>query len=87
MKTSLWVLLFLCISLLFAEVLFYDDFNRSEGEAVGNGWTNIGPVNPIIENGGMKVFSNSLQGVRRDFSALGITSGIYYVSWDWKNWQ
>lgn len=90
MKTSLWVLLFLCSTMLFGEVLFYDDFDRNEGEAVGNGWTNIGQVNPIIENGGMKVVSNSLQGVRRDFSALGITSGIYYVSWDWKigsnNW-
>lgn len=41
MKTTLWVLLFLCASALFAEVLFYDNFNRAYG-AVGNSWTNIG---------------------------------------------
>lgn len=84
MKTTLWVLLFLCTSVLFAEVLFYDNFNRTEGAAVGNGWVNIGPVNPIIENGAMKVVSSSLQGVRRDFTTLSITSGTYYVNYDWK---
>lgn len=76
--------------LQYGSVLFYDDFNRTEGDPLGNGWTNIGPVNPIIEAGAMKLSSNSLQGVRRDFTALGITSGIYYVSFDWKitanNW-
>ncbi len=89
MKTLLWVMLFLCISVLYAEVLFYENFNRSDG-VVGNSWTNIGPVSPVIENGTMKVTSSSLQGVRRDFTSLGITSGIYYVSFDWKitsnNW-
>ena len=90
MKTTLWVLLFLCTSMLCGEVLFYDDFNRAEGSAVGNGWTNIGPVSPIIENGTMKIVSSSLQGVRRDFNTLGISSGIYCLSYDWKisanNW-
>ncbi len=84
MKTMLWVLLFLCTSVLFAEVLFYDNFNRTEGSSVGNGWVNIGPVNPIIENGTMKLVSSSLQGVRRDFTTLSITSGTYYVNYDWK---
>ena len=41
MKTMLWVMLFLCTSVLSAEVLFYDNFNRANC-AVGNSWTNIG---------------------------------------------
>lgn len=90
MKTILWVMLFMCATALCAEVLFYDNFDRAEGGPVGNEWVNVGPINPIIENGAMKVESGSLQGVRRDFTALGITSGIYYVSYDWKinsnNW-
>lgn len=40
MKTMLWVMLFLCTSVLFAEVLFYDNFNRADG-AVGNILLNI----------------------------------------------
>ncbi len=90
MKKILWVMLFLCAFALYAEVLFFDNFERAEGSAVGNSWTNIGPVSPVIENGSMKVTANSLQGVRRDFTSLGITSGIYYISYDWKitsnNW-
>lgn len=78
------------VYLQYGVVLFNDDFNRTEGSAVGNSWTNIGPVSPIIEDSSMKVVSNSLQGVRRDFTSLGISSGIYYVSFDWKinsnNW-
>lgn len=84
------VCMIIIVYLQYGVVLFNDDFNRTEGSAVGNSWTNIGPVSPIIENSCMKVISNSLQGVRRDFTSLGITSGIYYVSFDWKitsnNW-
>lgn len=88
------VFLVLCILIIvhlqYGSVLFYDDFNREEATAVGNDWVNIGPVSPIIENGAMKITSSSLQGVRREFSDLGITSGIYFISFDWKitsnNW-
>lgn len=83
MKTTFCLMLLLSITVLFAEVLFYDDFNRADG-AVGNGWTNIGPANIVIENNSMKIVSSSFQGVRRDFVDLNITSGIYYVSYDWK---
>ena len=91
MKKVFLALCMLAIACLqYGSVLFYDNFDRAEGSAVGNGWTNIGPVNPIIEGGAMKLSSNSLQGVRRDFGTLGINSGIYYLSWDWKitsnNW-
>src|SRR5512133_746131 len=78
------------LSLAWSNVLFYDDFNRTENSAAANGWTNIGPVSPVIETGAMKIVSIALQGARRDFTSLGITSGIYYVSYDWKitsnNW-
>lgn len=89
-RTLMLVCMIMIVYLQYGVVLFNDDFNRTEGSAVGNSWTNIGPVSPIIENSSMKVVSNSLQGVRRDFTSLGITSGIYYVSYDWKitsnNW-
>ncbi len=89
-RTLMLVCMIMIVYLQYGVVLFNDDFNRTEGSAVGNSWTNIGPVSPIIENSSMKVISNSLQGVRRDFTSLGITSGIYYVSYDWKitsnNW-
>lgn len=85
MKKVLLALCMLAIACLqYGSVLFYDNFDRTEGSSVGNGWTNIGPVNPLIENGAMKLSSSSLQGVRRDFTSLGITSGIYFLSWDWK---
>ena len=91
MKRTLMLLCMIMIACMqYGVVLFSDDFNRTEGSAVGNGWINIGPVSPIIENNSMKIVSSSLQGVRRDFTSLGITSGIYYISYDWKissnNW-
>ncbi|HNX36930.1 MAG TPA: hypothetical protein PKI15_01100, partial [Candidatus Cloacimonadota bacterium] len=89
-KLCVLICMIMIVYLQYGVVLFNDDFNRTEGSAVGNSWTNIGPVSPIIEDSSMKVVSNSLQGVRRDFTSLGITSGIYYVSFDWKitsnNW-
>lgn len=81
MKTTLWVLLFLCASALFAEVLFYDNFNRADG-AVGNSWTNIGSATTAIENNAMKITSPNGAGIRRDFTS--ITSGIFYIQFDWK---
>lgn len=83
-KLMLLICMLMLVCMQFGSVLFYDEFNRAEGGLVGNDWVNIGPVNPIIEDGAMKIVSSNLQGVKRDFTALGITSGIYYVSWDWK---
>lgn len=81
MKTTLWVLLFLCTSALFAEVLFYDNFNRTNG-AVGNSWTNIGTATTAIENNAMKIVSPNGTGIRHDFTT--ITSGVFYIQYDWK---
>ncbi len=81
MKTILWVMLFLCTSVLFAEVLFYDNFNRADG-AVGNSWTNIGTATTAIENNAMKITSPNGAGIRRDF--ISITSGVFYIQYDWK---
>ncbi len=81
MKTTLWVMLFLCTSVLFAEVLFYDNFNRADG-AVGNSWSNIGSATTAIENNAMKITSPNGTGIKRDFTS--ITSGIYYIQFDWK---
>ena len=89
-RTFMLFCMMMIVYLQYGSVLFYDDFNRTEGTAVGNSWTNIGPVSPLIENSAMKITSTSLQGVRRDFTSLGITSGTYYISYDWKitsnNW-
>lgn len=81
MKTTIWVLLFLCATALFAEVLFYDNFNRANG-AVGNGWANIGSATTAIENNTLKITSPNGTGIKRDFSP--ITSGVVYIQYDWK---
>lgn len=81
MKTILWVMLFLCTSVLFAEVLFYDNFNRADG-AVGNSWTNIGTATTAIENNAMKIISPNGTGIKRDFAP--VTSGVVYIQYDWK---
>ncbi len=81
MKTILWVMLFLYTSVLFAEVLFYDNFNRADG-AVGNSWTNIGSATTTIENNALMITSPNGAGIRRDFTS--ITSGIHYIQFDWK---
>ena len=84
MKTKLSILLCLLLmtTSLVAEVIFYDDFNRSNGE-VGNNWTNVGPgVNAEIENGVMKIEAGFNRGINRTFAT--IQSGIYYIQYDWK---
>lgn len=89
-KALMSIMLALVIQSICATVLFFDDFNRTSGSAIGNGWVNVGPLSHVIEDGTAKVASDNLKGIRRDFSALGITSGSYYVSYDWKitsnNW-
>lgn len=77
----LFGIMLLFISMLCAEVLFFDDFQRPNG-AVGNGWTNVGPSSSSIENGVMKLISDNNKGIKREFEP--ITSGIYYVQFDWK---
>lgn len=81
MKTTLWVLLFLCASALCAEVLFYDNFNRANG-AVGNSWTNIGSATNTIENNALKIVSPNGTGIKHDFSP--VSSGVVYIQYDWK---
>lgn len=81
MKTILWVMLFLCTSVLFAEVLFYDNFNRADG-AVGNSWTNIGSATTAIENNAMQIISPNGTGIKHDFTPL--SSGVVYIQYDWK---
>lgn len=81
MKTTLWVLLFLCASALCAEVLFYDNFNRANG-AVGNSWTNIGSATNTIENNALKIVSPNGTGIKHDFTPL--SSGVVYIQYDWK---
>lgn len=49
-RTLMLVCMIMIVYLQYGVVLFNDDFNRTEGSAVGNSWTNIGPVSPIIEN-------------------------------------
>ncbi len=82
MKTKLFVLFFVLTSFLRAEVIFYDNFNRPNGE-VGNSWITVGPaVNSEIEAGVMKIDAGFNRGISRSFTE--INSGIYYVQYDWK---
>ncbi|MDZ4121039.1 MAG: hypothetical protein U1C33_01365, partial [Candidatus Cloacimonadaceae bacterium] len=81
MKAIILLSILMLFSLLCAEVIFYDDFDRPNG-AVGNGWVNIGPSTSSIENGVLKLISDNNKGIRREFDP--ITSGIYYVQFDWK---
>lgn len=81
MKKGLFLcLLFLC-TLLSAEVIFYDNFNRTNG-TVGNGWVNVGTPNASIQSNAMRILSDNGKGIRHDFTA--ISSGIYYIQYDWK---
>ncbi|GEM_PF-3278975 len=81
MKASL-ILLFCVFAIvsLTAEIIFHDDFNRSDG-VVGNGWTNVGTSTTSIENGTMKIIADNGKGIRREFP--DIASGVYYVQYDW----
>lgn len=82
MIKKLIIFFFLLVSLLGADVIFHDNFNRSNGE-VGNSWTNVGPdVNATIESGIMKIEAGFNRGVSRSFTT--IESGIYYIQYDWK---
>lgn len=83
MRRFMFVLIALVsyFGILPATVLFSDDFNRANG-AVGNSWTNISTATTSIENNAMKIISDNGKGIRRDFTA--ISSGIYYIQYDWK---
>lgn len=88
MKIRLILVLLVITSFLSGEVLFYDNFEREDGE-VGNGWTKVDPsVNSSIEAGVMRIDASSNYGVKRTFEELN--SGIYYVQYDWEflesNW-
>ncbi len=80
-RTLLLTCMLMIVYLQYGTVLFYDDFNRANG-AVGNSWTNISTANTSIDNNTMKIVSDNGKGIRRDFTA--ISSGIYYVQYDWK---
>lgn len=49
-RTLMLICMIMIVYLQYGVVLFNDDFNRTESSAVGNSWTNIGPVSPIVEN-------------------------------------
>jgi len=74
-------MLFLSTSVLFAEVLFYDNFDTADS-AVGNGWSNIGSATIAIESNAMKISSPNGTGIRHDFTT--ITSGELSIQFDWK---
>ncbi|MCD4818895.1 MAG: hypothetical protein K8S23_09410 [Candidatus Cloacimonetes bacterium] len=84
MKNGILVILLVLVSAIYADVMFYDDFNRANGE-VGNDWQFNTPAhltNSSIINGVYNTDLTSTGNTYHDFTSQ--TSGKVYVEYDWK---
>ena len=84
MKKGILVILLVLVSAIYADVMFYDNFNRTNGD-VGNDWQfNTPPhlTNSSIINGVYNIDLTSTGNTFHNFTSQ--TTGKVYVEYEWK---